>query len=81
MEETYPGAAEGSIETAVFVVVLTTEAVQRTNGLLMISEPYLKDWEGAYIDAEGNAISDKDGKYLEGKSEADRVTTRRTARP
>ena len=56
-----------------FVSSLTTEAVQRTNGLLRISEPYLKDWEGAYIDAEGNAISDKDGKYLEGKSEADRV--------
>jgi ribose transport system substrate-binding protein len=73
VDKTYPGAAEGSIETAVFVSSLTTEAVQRSNGLLRISEPYLKDWEGAYIDAEGNALSDKDGNYLEGKSEADRV--------
>jgi len=73
VELTYPGAADGSVETAVFVSSLTTEAVQRTNGLLMISEPYLKDWEGAYIDAEGNAISDKEGSYLDGKSEADRV--------
>ncbi len=73
VEETYPDAAEGSIETAVFTSSLTTEAVQRTNGLMMISEPYLKDWEGAYIDAEGNAISDKDGNYLDGKSEDDRV--------
>ncbi len=73
VEQTYPGAADASIETAVFVSSLTTEAAQRTAGLLMISEPYLKDWEGAYIDADGNAISDKDGKYLDGKSDADRV--------
>jgi ribose transport system substrate-binding protein len=73
VEKTFPGAAEGSIETAVLTSSLTTEAVQRTNGLLSISEPYLKNWEGAYTDAEGNAISDKDGNYLEGRSEADRV--------
>ena len=34
---------------------INTEAVQRSNGLLMISEPFLKDWEGAYLDADGNA--------------------------
>ncbi len=73
VEKTFPDAAEGSIETVVFTSSLTTEAVQRTNGILRISEPYLMDWEGAYIDAEGNALSDKDGNYLEGKSEADRV--------
>jgi len=73
VDETYPGAAPQSIETAVFISSLTTESVQRSNGLLMISEPYLKDWAGAYIDAAGNSISDKDGKYLAGKSEADRV--------
>jgi ABC-type sugar transport system substrate-binding protein len=73
VDETYPGAAAGSIETAVFISSLTTEAVQRTNGLLMIGEPYLKDWEGAYIDASGAPISDKDGKYLVGKSDADQV--------
>jgi ribose transport system substrate-binding protein len=73
VDETFPGAAEGSIETVVFTSSLTTESVQRTNGLLRISEPYLMDWEGAYIDADGNALSDKDGNYLEGKSEADRV--------
>jgi hypothetical protein len=73
VEKTYPGAAEGSLETAVFVSSLTTESVQRSNGLLMIREPFLKDWEGAYIDATGAPISDKDGKFLAGKSEADRV--------
>jgi ABC-type sugar transport system substrate-binding protein len=73
VEATYPGAAEASIETAVLVDSTNTEAVQRSNGLLMISEPFLKDWEGAYLDAGGNPISDKDGKYLDGKTEADRV--------
>lgn len=73
VDKTFPGAADGSIETAVFVSSLTTEAVQRTNGILRISEPYLKNWEGAYIDAQGNAISDKDGNYLSGKSDKDRV--------
>ncbi len=73
VEKTFPDAAEGSIETAVFLSSLTTESVQRSNGLLMISEPYLKNWEGAYIDAAGNPISDNQGNYLAGKSEADRV--------
>ena len=73
VEKTFPGAADGSIETVVFTSSLTTEALQRTNGILRISEPYLMDWEGAYTDAEGNPISDKDGNYLEGQSEADRV--------
>jgi ABC-type sugar transport system substrate-binding protein len=36
VELTYPGAAAGSVETTVFVSSLTTEAAQRTAGLLMI---------------------------------------------
>jgi ABC-type sugar transport system substrate-binding protein len=39
----------------------------------MISEPYLKDATGAYIDATGAPISDASGNYLAGKTEADRV--------
>jgi ABC-type sugar transport system substrate-binding protein len=74
VDATYPGAAAGSLETAVLTSSLTTEAVQRTQGLLMISEPFLKNWEGAYINATGAPISDKDGNFLAGKTEADRVT-------
>jgi ribose transport system substrate-binding protein len=73
LEKTYPDAAPGSIETAVLTSSLTTEAVQRTNGLLMVSEPYLKNSEGAYIDATGTPISDAKGAYVAGKTEADRV--------
>ena len=53
VEKTFPDAAPGSIETAVFISSLTTESVQRSNGLMMVSEPYLKNSEGAYIDASG----------------------------
>lgn len=73
VEATYPDAAPGSIETAIFVSTLNPPAVERSAGLQMISEPYLKDATGAYIDATGTAISDADGNYLSGYSEADRA--------
>ena len=73
VDKTYPDAAPGSIETAIFESTLNPEAVARSQGLKMISEPYLKDETGAYIDASGTPISDADGNYLTGKSEADRV--------
>jgi ABC-type sugar transport system substrate-binding protein len=73
VDATYPDAAPGSIETAIFVSTLNPPAVERSAGLQMISEPYLKDATGAYIDATGTPISDADGNYLSGYSEADRV--------
>ncbi len=73
VDETYPDAPEGSIETAVFLSSLNPEAIDRSNGLLMISEPYLKNSAGEYIDATGTPISDADGNFVSGKSESDRV--------
>jgi ribose transport system substrate-binding protein len=73
VDKTYPGAAENSIETVVFQSTLNPEAVERTNGLMMIKEPFLKDAQGQYIDAKGAAISDAKGNYVSGKSDADRV--------
>jgi ABC-type sugar transport system substrate-binding protein len=73
VDETYPDAEPGSIETVIFESTLNPEAVQRSAGLKMITEPYLKDDTGAYIDATGAPISDASGNYLDGKSEADRV--------
>lgn len=73
VDKTYPDAAPGSLETAIFESTLNPEAVQRSQGLKMISEPYLKNETGAYIDATGAPISDENGNYLSGKSEADRV--------
>jgi ABC-type sugar transport system substrate-binding protein len=73
VDTTYPGAAPGSVETAIFESTLNPPAAERSAGLKMISEPYLKDATGAYIDATGVAISDAAGTYLAGKSEANRV--------
>ena len=72
VDKTYPGTAAGSIDTAIFESTLNPEAVQRSFGLKLISEPFLKNETGAYIDATGAAISDASGKYLAGKSDADR---------
>jgi ribose transport system substrate-binding protein len=73
VDKAYPDAAPGSVETAIFESTLNPEAVARSQGLKMISEPYLKDETGAYIDPTGAPISDANGNYLAGKSEADRV--------
>jgi ribose transport system substrate-binding protein len=58
VDATYPEAADGSIETAIFESTLNPEAVDRSAGLKMISEPYLKNAKGEYIDATGNVVSD-----------------------
>jgi ABC-type sugar transport system substrate-binding protein len=73
VDATYPDAAPGSIETVIFESTLNPPAVERTAGLHMITEPYLKDATGAYVDATGTPISDPEGNYLPGFSEADRV--------
>ncbi len=56
VDATYPDAAPGSIETVIFESSLNPEAVDRSTGLKMISEPYLKNAKGEYIDAEGNVV-------------------------
>ena len=56
VDETYPDAADGSIETAIFESTLNPEAVDRSAGLKMITEPYLKNAMGEYIDTEGNVV-------------------------
>jgi ABC-type sugar transport system substrate-binding protein len=73
VEKTYPDAAPDSIETAVFLSSLNPEAIERSNGLLMISEPYLKIASGELIDAQGTPISDDKGNLLAGKSDNDKV--------
>jgi ABC-type sugar transport system substrate-binding protein len=54
VDETYPGAAPGSVPTVIFESTLNPEAVDRSNGLRMITEPYLKNAQGEYVDAAGN---------------------------
>ena len=58
VDQVYPGAAPGSIDTAIFESTLNPEAVARSVGLKMISEPYLKNETGAYVDASGNVVAE-----------------------
>ena len=73
IDKTYPGAAAGTVETVILNSTLNPEAIDRSNGLMMIREPFLKNAAGEYIDAAGKSISDSKGNYSSGKSEADRV--------
>jgi ribose transport system substrate-binding protein len=73
VEATYPDAAPGSVDTVIFASTLNPPAVERSAGLQMIAEPYLKDATGAYVDETGMAISDAEGNFLPGYSEADRI--------
>jgi hypothetical protein len=60
VDQTYPGADPGSIEAAIFESTLNPEAVDRSIGLKMISEPYLKNAQGEYIDATGKVVGEAD---------------------
>ncbi|GHU91147.1 hypothetical protein FACS189485_01050 [Spirochaetia bacterium] len=58
VDKTYPGAAAGSIETAVFSNTLGEDSVHRSNGIKSIAEPYLKNSGGQYINADGAVVSE-----------------------
>ena len=56
VDQTYPDAADGSIETAIFESTLNPEAIARSNGIKMITEPLMKNVNGEYTDVDGNVV-------------------------
>ena len=56
VDQTYPEAADGSIETAIFESTLNPEAIARSNGIKMITEPLMKNVNGEYTDVDGNVV-------------------------
>lgn len=58
IDTTYPDAADGSIETLFLESTLNTEAAARSAGMKMISEPYLKNVKGEYVDAAGKVVGE-----------------------
>lgn len=56
VDQNYPDAADGSIETAIFESTLNPEAIARSNGIKMITEPLMKNVNGEYTDADGNVV-------------------------
>jgi ribose transport system substrate-binding protein len=56
VDKTYADAADGSVETAIFESTLNPEATNRSNGIKMIAEQYMKNAKGEYIDVDGNVV-------------------------
>ncbi len=56
VDQTYPDAADGSIETVIFESTLNPEATNRSNGMKMITEPLMKNVNGEYVDVDGNVV-------------------------
>ena len=58
VDATFPDAADGTIETVIFESTLNTEATNRSNGMKMITEPFMKNVNGELIDAAGAVVTD-----------------------
>ncbi|MDR3146360.1 MAG: substrate-binding domain-containing protein, partial [Treponema sp.] len=58
LDGAYPNAAADSIETVVLINTTTEDALARTNGLLSITEPFLKNAGGQYVNAQGIVVDD-----------------------
>lgn len=56
VDENYADAPDGSVETVIFESTLNPEATNRSNGIKMITEPYMKNVNGDYIDSDGNVV-------------------------
>jgi ribose transport system substrate-binding protein len=60
VDATYPDAKDGTIETAILESTLNTDAANRSAGMKMIVEPWLKNVKGEYVDATGKVVSEAD---------------------
>jgi ribose transport system substrate-binding protein len=60
VDATYPDAADGSIETAVLEATDRPLNVTRTRAIELITEPYLKNEKGEYVDLAGKVVAEAD---------------------
>lgn len=58
VDKTYPDAAPGSIECAALISTLNEDSIDKSNGMLQLFEPYLKDADGNYVDMDGNVVEE-----------------------
>ena len=61
VDATHADAADNSLETVIFESTLNTEAAARSAGLKMIAEPFLKNVNGEFIDADGKVVTEAEG--------------------
>ncbi len=60
VDETYPDAAPGSVPTVILEATRNQGTIDRSKGIKMIAEPWFKNVDGDYIDAEGNVVGEAD---------------------
>jgi ABC-type sugar transport system substrate-binding protein len=60
VDATYPDAKDGTVETAILESTLNTDAANRSAGMKMIAEPWLKNVKGEYVDATGKVVTEAD---------------------
>jgi ABC-type sugar transport system substrate-binding protein len=60
VDATYPEAKDGTVETAILESTLNTDAANRSAGMKMIAEPWLKNVKGEYVDATGKVVTEAD---------------------
>jgi len=58
VDKNYPDAPDGSIEAAILTTSLNQDGVDKSNGLLQIAEPYMKNAKGEYIDENNNVVDE-----------------------
>jgi ABC-type sugar transport system substrate-binding protein len=58
VEATYPDAADGSVEAVILERTDTPINVTRTGSIRQISEPYLKNEDGDYVDLAGTVVDE-----------------------
>ncbi|MDR1287559.1 MAG: substrate-binding domain-containing protein [Treponema sp.] len=58
VEETFPNAPDGSVEMAIFADTSVTELIDRLKAYHQVSEPYLKNVDGQYINYQNEIVSE-----------------------
>lgn len=58
VDKNYPDAAKESIETAVLTSTTGQDSIDKCNGLIQISEPYMKNAKGEYIDENNKVVNE-----------------------
>lgn len=58
VEAVYPGAPEGFIEAAILTTSASADGVNKSKGMKSISDPWLKNQDGAYVDESGAVVAE-----------------------
>lgn len=58
VDKNYPNAANGSLEAAILTSSINQDSIDKSNGMLQITEQYMKNVKGQYIDEKNNVVDE-----------------------